>query len=77
MVIVGPEYNLPKDIEPEAAHIVGGYPDEKEIASVLKGTLNDLIKNEKGRISLTVDEIQKIIKSLKGLSVQQIRNVLH
>ena len=77
IVIVGPEYNLPKDIEPEAAHIVGGYPDEKEIASVLKGTFNDLIKNEKGRISLTVDEIQKIIKSLKGLSVQQIRNVIH
>lgn len=77
IVIVGPEYNLPKDIEPEAAHIVGGYPDEKEIASVLKGIFNELIKNEKGRISLTVDEIQKIIKSLKGLSVQQIRNVIH
>jgi hypothetical protein len=77
IVIVGPEYHLPKDIEPEAAHIVGGYPDEKEIASVLKGIFNELIKNEKGRISLTVDEIQKIIKSLKGLSVQQIRNVIH
>jgi len=77
IVIVSPEYKLPKDIEPEAAHIVGGYPDEKEIASVLKGTFNEFIKNEKGRISLTVDEIQKIIKSLKGLSVQQIRNVIN
>ncbi len=77
VVIVGPEYRLPKDIEPEAAHIVGGYPDEKEIASVLKGTFNELIKNEKGKISLAVDEIQKIIKSLKGLSVQQIRNVVN
>ena len=77
VVIVGPEYHLPKDIEPEAAHIVGGYPDEKEIASVLKGTFNEFIKNEKGKISLTVDEIQKIIKSLKGLSVQQIRNVVN
>lgn len=77
IVIVGPEYKLPKDIEPEAAHIVGGYPDEKEIASVLKGIFSELIKNEKGRISLTVDEIQKIIKSLKGLSVQQIRNVIN
>jgi hypothetical protein len=77
IVITGPEYKLPKDIEPEAAHIVGGYPDEKEIASVLKGIFNELITNEKGRIFLTVDEIQKIIKSLKGLSVQQIRNVIH
>ena len=77
IVIVSPEYKLPKDIEPEAGRIVGGYPDEKEIASVLKETLNELIKNEKGRISLTVDEIQRIIKSLKGLSVQQIRNVIN
>ncbi len=77
MVIVGPEYKLPKDIEPEAAHIVGGYPDEREIASVLKGILNELVRVEKGKISLTIDEIQKIIKSLKGLSVQQIRNVIH
>ncbi len=77
IVIIGPEYKLPKDIEPEAAHIVGGYPDGMEIASVLKETFNDLIKNERGRISLTVNEIQKIVKSLKGLSVQQIRNVIH
>jgi len=77
IIIIGPEYKLPKDIEPDAAHIVGGYPDEKEIASVLKGIFNELIKDEKGRISLTVDEIQRIIKSLKGLSVQQIRNVIN
>jgi hypothetical protein len=77
IVIVSPEYKLPKDIEPEAAHIVGGYPDEREIASVLKEIFNELIRDEKGRISLTVDETRKITKSLKGLSVQQIRNVIH
>jgi hypothetical protein len=77
IVIVGPEYKLPKDLEPEAAHIVGGYPDEREIASVLKGILNELIRDEKGRVSLAVDEIQKILQALKGLSVQQIRNVIH
>jgi len=77
IILLGPEYNLPKDIEPDAAHIVGGYPDEQEIASVLKGMVNELIKDEKGRVSLTVDEMKKIIKSLKGLSIQQIRNVIH
>jgi hypothetical protein len=77
IVIVSPEYKLPKDIEPEAAHIVGGYPDEREIGSVLKGMFNELIKSEKGKVSLTVDEIQRIIKALKGLSVQQIRNVIN
>jgi hypothetical protein len=77
IVILGPEYKLPKDIEPDAGHIVGGYPDEKEIGSVLKGIFNEFVRNEKGRISLTADETQKIIKSLNGLSVQQIRNVIH
>jgi SpoVK/Ycf46/Vps4 family AAA+-type ATPase len=77
VVIVSPEYKLPKDIEPEAAHIVGGYPNEQEIATVLKGIFNELIKNEKGRISLAADDLQRIIKSLKGLSVQQIRNVIN
>jgi SpoVK/Ycf46/Vps4 family AAA+-type ATPase len=77
IALLGPEYSLPKDIEPEAAHIVGGYPDEQEIASVLKGIFNEFIRDEKGKISLTIDELRKIIKSLKGLSVQQIRNVIH
>jgi SpoVK/Ycf46/Vps4 family AAA+-type ATPase len=76
VVIIGPEYRLPKDIEPEAGHIVGGYPDEKEIASILKGTFNELIRNEKGKVSLTFDDIQRMIKALKGLSGQQIRNVV-
>jgi hypothetical protein len=77
IVLLGPQYSLPRDIEPEAAHILGGYPDEQEIASVLKGMFHELIQDEKGRISLTVDETQMIIKSLKGLSIQQIRNVIH
>ena len=77
IVLLGPECKLPKDIESDAAHIVGGYPDEQEIASVLKGMFHELIRDQKGKVLLTVDETQKITKSLKGLSVQQIRNVIH
>ncbi len=76
VILIGPEYRLPKEIEPEAGHIIGGYPDEKEIASILKGTFNELIRNNKGKVSLTLDEVQRMIKSLKGLSAQQIRNVI-
>jgi hypothetical protein len=76
IILIGPEYKLPKDIEPDAGHIVGGFPDEKEIASILKGTISELIRNEKGKVCLNLDEIQRMIKSLKGLSGQQIRNVV-
>ena len=78
VVIVAPQYNLPKDIEPEAGHIVGGYPDEREIASIVKETCSELGRYDKRvKTSLTLDEIQKVITSLKGLSVQQIRNILN
>ena len=77
IILIGPECKLPKDIEPEAGHIVGGYPDEKEIASILKETFNDLIRNVKGTVSLSLDEMQRMIKALKGLSGQQIRNVVN
>ena len=78
VVIVAPEYKLPKDIEPDAGHIVGGYPDEREIASIVKETCNELAAHDKRiRMALTVVEGHKIIKSLKGLSIQQIRNILN
>jgi SpoVK/Ycf46/Vps4 family AAA+-type ATPase len=38
---------------------------------------HEIIRDEKGKVFLTVDETQKITQSLKGLSVQQIRNVIH
>ena len=78
VVLVAPEYKLPKDIEPDAGHIVGGYPDEREIASIVKETCNELARHDKRiKTSLTAEEIQKAILSLKGLSVQQIRNILN
>ena len=78
VVIVAPEYKLPKDIEPDAGHIVGGYPDEREIASIVKETCSELARYDKRmKTSLTVDEIHKVITSLKGLSIQQIRNILN
>ena len=77
IILIGPECKLPKDIEPEAGHIVGGFPDEKEIASILKETFNELIRNVKGTVSLNLDEMQRMIKALKGLSGQQIRNVVN
>jgi adenylate kinase family enzyme len=76
IVLIGPECKLPKELESEAGHIVGGYPDEKEISSILKTTFSELIRNEKGTVSLNLDEMQRMIKALKGLSVQQIRNVV-
>jgi len=76
--MVSPEYKLPKDIEMDAGHIVGGYPDEREIATIVKDTWNELVRYDKRmKISLGKDEIPRVLRMLKGLSTQQIRNALN
>jgi hypothetical protein len=77
VVITASSYNLPPDLEPYTAHIMGGYPAEKEIINVINETISELFRNNPQiKISLTTDEMKKIVSMLTGLSVQQIRNVI-
>jgi SpoVK/Ycf46/Vps4 family AAA+-type ATPase len=77
-VIVAAEYKLPKDIEPDSAHLIGGYPIEDEIKAVIRETVVELRRtNEKVALSLSDEELNEITNALKGLSIQQIRNVLN
>lgn len=76
-VIVSAEYKLPKDIQPDSAHLMGGYPIEDEIEAVIKETVEELKRtNNKVALSLSDEELDKITSALKGLSIQQIRNVI-
>lgn len=77
VVIVASSYKLPQDLEPYAAHIIGGYPAEEEISNVIRETVGELFRNNpQVQISLTSDDLKRIAKALNGLSVQQIRNVI-
>jgi hypothetical protein len=77
IVVVAAEYKLPKDIEPDSAHLIGGYPIEDEIKAVIKETTEELRRtNEKVVLSLSDEELNEITNALKGLSIQQIRNVI-
>jgi hypothetical protein len=77
VVITASSYNLPADLEPYTAHIIGGYPAEKEIISCINETIGDLFRNNPQiKISITTDEVKKIVGMLAGMSVQQIRNVI-
>ncbi len=77
-VILSSEYKLPKDIELDSAHLIGGYPVEDEIGNVIKETVEELMRtNIKIKMSLTAEEFKKTIKILEGLSIQQIRNVIN
>ena len=77
IVIVASTYKLPQDLESYTAHIVGGYPVEEEINAVINETLKELYRsNPQIRVALTADETKTMLKTLNGLSVQQIRNVI-
>ena len=77
-VIVAAEYKLPKDIQSDSAHLIGGYPIEDEIKAVIKETAEELKRtNNKVALSLSDEELNKITNALKGLSIQQIRNVIN
>jgi len=77
-VIVSAEYKLPKDIQPDSAHLIGGYPIEDEIKTVIRETAEELKRtNRQVALSLSDEELNKITHALRGLSIQQIRNVIN
>ncbi|HAH33079.1 MAG TPA: hypothetical protein DCL44_12275 [Elusimicrobia bacterium] len=78
IVMIGADHPLPADIEPYAASIIGGYPDEKEILTEVNQTVAEFKKSSLNLVvELGPEDLKRMIKSLKGLSVQQIRNVLN
>ncbi|MBN1794427.1 MAG: AAA family ATPase [Candidatus Omnitrophica bacterium] len=77
VVILAPRYTIPQDIETDTAHIQGGYPSEEEIKQVIAETMRDISRhNRKICVSLDTEETHKLFRILKGLSRQQIRNVI-
>ena len=77
-VILSAEYKLPKDIEPDSAHLIGGYPVEYEIETIIKETIEELERTRQEiKLFLTPEEFKQIAKALKGLSIQQIRNIIN
>jgi hypothetical protein len=77
-VIVSAEYKLPKDIEADSAHLMGGYPVEDEIKTVICETVNELKRtNDKITVRANLEQLRKMVNALKGLSTQQIRNIIN
>ena len=78
VAMVGAECKLPAEIAPFAARITGGYPDEKEILGEINRILADF-KSSSVHIDVELgqEDLKRILKTLKGLSIQQIRNTLN
>jgi hypothetical protein len=77
-VIVAPSYGLPPDVECDSAHILAGYPCPEEIEAVVRQVMGDIRASGRGaQVALSDAEIKSLTISLKGLTTQQIRNILN
>ena len=78
VVLVGTEVKLPPDIAPLAARISGGYPDEKQIMSEVNKMISDFKTTSAHLvINMPPESLKRVIKTLKGLSLQQVRNAIN
>jgi hypothetical protein len=78
VVLLGAEGKLPSDIAPLAARISGGYPDEKQILAEINKVLVEFkMTGAQLEIDMPPEALRRVIKTLKGLSLQQIRNALN
>lgn len=78
LIILDSEYKLPRDIEVDAAHIVGGFPDEAEISAIMGRTVMEMSRaSKKIEVALTEQENKQIVRAFNGLSTQQIRTILN
>jgi len=78
IVMVGPECKLPPEIAPFASRITGGYPDEREILDEINRIVADFkLSSIHLVVDLAPEDLKRMVKTLNGLSIQQIRNVLN
>jgi hypothetical protein len=78
VVLLGSAGKLPPDLAPLSARIQGGYPGEREIlAEVNKAVAEFRNSGMQLHIDMPSDTLRRLIKTLKGLSVQQVRSALN
>ncbi len=78
VVLLGTEVKLPPDIAPRAARISGGYPDEMQIMAEINKMVADFkLSGVALEVDMPPEVLRRAIKTLKGLSLQQIRNAIN
>ncbi|NLI10074.1 MAG: AAA family ATPase [Elusimicrobia bacterium] len=77
-LLVSSSYKEIKDIYSYTARICGGYPDEKEILSLLNSHLSSFKRENRNiKVSVTPQEAKKIVRLFLGLTADQIRRIIN
>jgi hypothetical protein len=77
-VLLGAEVKPPPDIAPLAARIEGGYPDERQILAEINRMVADFrLRSASLTVDMPPERLRRVVKTLKGLSLQQVRNAMN
>jgi hypothetical protein len=77
LVLLSSEAKLPADIAPLAARISGGYPDERQILDEVNRSVAQFkLTAVHLHVDMPPEALKRVVKTLKGLSLQQVRNAL-
>ncbi len=78
LIFLSNKSNLPPELEPYAVYIVGGYPNVSEIRTVIEDSIAELSRwHDQVAIKLNDKETEQLIRAFRGMTSQQIRNILH
>ncbi|HXK58462.1 MAG TPA: AAA family ATPase [Acidobacteriota bacterium] len=73
IVLTGAEVELPPEIESEAAHFKLRMPGKEELRDVVRSVLTSLQASNRIRINIQPDDIDNLLHSLSGMTVNQAR----
>lgn len=78
IILLSPNYDLPKEIKTYSANILGGYPTEKEIHVILTNMIQEATRlNKTFQLKLDKNQLKSIVVILKGLSISQLKNFIN
>jgi hypothetical protein len=76
IVISCPAMTIPIELEKDAARYVLGLPDEAELTQLVVSTVRDLLQRQRIVNELTQDELPELVRSLRGLTLEEARRIL-
>ncbi len=76
LVITGDPIDLPRDLEALAARFALQLPDPNEIREVVRATVESMSARQRVHVDLSRDDAQRLVRSLSGLTLSQVRQVI-
>ena len=76
LVLTGDPIELPRDLDASAMRFKLMLPDEQEIRETVRQVIDSMSARKRFSIELSKDEAQRLIRSLSGLTLGEVRRVI-